>query len=70
MQRLIDWSEISFEKSEALNSQAMLENAKIIWLIRTFPFEKSEALDSQPMQRLFDWSEHSIWEIKGTGLTS
>ncbi len=50
---------ISFEKSEALlDSHAMLEHAKIIWL--NIPFEKSEVLDSQAIL------EHAkiIWLIR------
>ncbi len=39
---------ISFEKSEALDSHAMLKHAKIIWLMRTFLL-KSEALDLHTM---------------------
>ncbi len=64
---------IPFEKSEALDSHAMLEHAKIIWLIRTFLLRNQRHWTHNlcwNMQRLFDWSEHSFWEIRDTGLTA
>jgi len=58
------------EKSEALHSQAMLEHAKFIWLIRTsFPRNHTHLL-CWNMQRSFDWSKHLSQEIRGTALTS
>ena len=61
---------IPFEKSEVLDSHTMLKHAKIIWQIRSFLL-RNQRLDSQAMleQGLFDRSEHSFWEIRGTGLT-
>ena len=60
-------------KSEALHSQPMLEHAKVIWLIKT-SFLRNQRHCTHilcwNMQRSFDWSEHSSWEIRGTVLTS
>jgi hypothetical protein len=64
---------ISSEKSEALDSQSMLEHAKVIWLIRTSLLRNQRHLTHMlcwNMPRSFDWSEHLFWEIRGTRLTS
>jgi len=49
------------EKSEALHSHAMLEHAKVIWLIKT-SFLRNQRHCTHilcwNMQRLFDWSKH------------
>jgi hypothetical protein len=61
------------EKSEALDSHAMLEHAKVIWLIRTCLLRNQRHWTHklcENMPRLFDWSEHVFWEIRGTRLTS
>ncbi len=50
----------------------MLEHAKIFWMIRTFPLRDQKHWTHSlcwNMQRLVDWYEHSIWEIRNTGLT-
>jgi len=60
------------EKSEALHSLAILEHAKVIWLIRTSFLRNQRHCTHKlcwNMQRLFDWSEHPFWEIRGTALT-
>jgi len=60
------------KKSETLHSLAMLEHAKVIWLIRTSsPKNQKHCTHSLcwNMQRSFDWSEHPSWEIRGTALT-
>ena len=60
------------EKSEALHSHAMLEHAKIIWLIRTSFLRNQRHCTHRlcwNMQRSFDWSKHLFWEIRGTALT-
>jgi len=64
---------IPSEKSEALDSPPMLGHAKVVWLIRTFLLSNQRHWTHRlcwSMQRWFDWSEHSFWEIRGTGLTS
>ncbi len=62
---------IPFEESEALDSPAMLEHAKFIWLIRTFLLRNQRHWTHKLCwnQGLIHWSEHSFWEIRGTGLT-
>jgi len=60
------------EQSEALHSLAMLEHAKVIWLIRTFFLSNQRHcthLLCWNMQRSFDWSEHPSWAIRGIALT-
>jgi len=59
---------IPSEKSEALDSPAILVHAKVIWLIRT-SLLRNQSHWTHLLWRWFDWSEHSFWEIKGTGLT-
>jgi len=63
---------ILVEKSEAFHLQSMLEHAGIIWLIRT-PFLSNQRHCTHilcwNMQRSFDWSEYSFWEIRGIALT-
>jgi hypothetical protein len=64
---------ISSEKSEALDSQPMLDHAKVIWLIKTSLLRNQRHWTHMlywNMPRSFDWSEHLFWEIRGTGLTS
>ena len=67
------WVDISLEKSEALDSHSMLEHAKVVWVIRT-SLLRNQRHWTHPlhwnMQRLFEWSDHPFWEIRGTGLTS
>jgi len=61
------------EKSETLHLHAMLEHAKVIWLIRTsFPRNERHCTHMLcwNMQRSFDWSEHPSREIRSTALTS
>ena len=61
------------EKSEALHSHTMLEHAKVIWLIRTSLLRNQRHCTHSlcwNMQRPFDWSGHSSWEIRGTALTT
>ena len=64
--------DIFFEKSEALDPHSMLEHAKIVWVIRT-SLLRNQRNRTHPlwwnMQRLFEWSEHLSWEIRGTRLT-
>ena len=65
--------DISFEKSEALNSHTMLEHAKVVWVIRTSLLRNQRHWTHMlcwNMQRLFEWSGHPSWEIRGTGLTN
>ena len=60
------------EKSEALDSPTMLKHAKVVWVIRTSPMRNQRHwthLLWWNMQRLFKWSKHFFWEIRGTGLT-
>ena len=64
--------DISSEKSEALDSQAMLEHANVVWAIRTSLLRNQKHWTHTlcgNMQRLFEQSGHFFWEIKGTGLT-
>jgi len=60
-------------KSEALDSHTMLEHAKIVWVIKTF-LQRNQRHWTHILywniQRLFEWSGHSSWEIRDTGLTS
>jgi len=61
------------EKSEALDSQPMLEHAKVVWVIRTSLLRSQRHWTHSlcwNMQRLFEWSGHHFWKIRGTGLTS
>jgi len=63
---------ISPEKSEALDSQTMLEHAKIVWVIMTSLLRNQRHwahILCWNMQRLFEWSRHFSWEITGTRLT-
>jgi len=65
--------DISSEKSEALDSHAMLEHAKVGWVIRTSLLRNQRHwthILCWNMQRLVEWSEHLFWEIRGTGLTA
>jgi len=60
------------EQPKALHSLAMLEDAKVIWLIRTSFLGNQRHcthLLYWKMQRSFDWSEHPFWAIKGIALT-
>jgi len=60
------------KKSEALDSQSMLEYAKVGWVIRTSLLRNQwhwTHLLYWNMQKLFEKSEHLFWEIRGTGLT-
>ena len=69
---LIDQN-ISSKKSEALDSQPMLEHAKVVWVIMTSFLRNQRHWTHRlcwNMQRSFEWSEHLFWEIRGTGLTS
>jgi len=62
----------TFFQSEALHSQSMLEHAKVIWLIRIFFLSNQRYCTHKlcwNMQRSFDWSEYSFWEIRGIPLT-
>jgi len=64
---------ISSEKSEALDSHTMLEHARVVWVIRRSLLRNQRHwthILCWNMQRLFEWSEHFFWEIRGTGLTS
>ena len=59
------------EKSEALDSPAILEHTKIVWMIRTSLLRNQRHwthILCWNMQRMFEWW-NSSWEIKGTGLT-
>ena len=50
----------------------MLKHAKVVWVIRTSPMRNQRHwthLLWWNMQRLFKWSKHFFWEIRGTGLT-
>ena len=77
--RLFEWSgclsdqDIPPKKSEALDSHPMLEHTKVIWVIRTSLLRNQRHwthILCWNIQRLFEWSGHSSWEIRGTGLTS
>jgi len=64
---------ISSEKSEALDSQSMLEHPRVGWVIRTSLLRNQRHwthILCWNIQRLVEWSEHLFWEIRGTGLTS
>jgi hypothetical protein len=64
--------DIPTEKSEALDSHPMLEHAKVVWVIRTSLLKNQRHwthILCWNMQRLFEWSEHPNWEIRGTRLT-
>jgi len=61
------------EKSEALHSLAMLEHAKVIWLIRTSLLSNQRHCTHKlcrKMQKSFDWSEHPSWAIRSIALTN
>ena len=75
--KVISWKSsadqnILSKKSEALDSQPMLEHAMVIWLIR-ISFLRNQRHCTYflccSMQRSFVRSEHFSWEIKGTVLT-
>ena len=60
------------EKSEALDSQTMLEYAKVFWVIKTSLLRNQRNwthILCWDMQRLFEWSVHPSWEIRDTALT-
>ena len=64
---------IPHEKSEALDSLPILEHAKVVWVIRTFLLRNQRHWTHWlcwNMQRLFEWSGHSSWDIRGTELTN
>jgi hypothetical protein len=64
--------DIPSKKTDALDSPTMLEHAKVIWLIKTLLLRNQRHWTHRlcwNMQRSFDWSEHSSWEIRGTRLT-
>ena len=64
---------IPHEKSEALDSPSMLEHAKIVWVIRRSLLRNQRHwthILCWNMQRLFEWSGHSSWVIRGTRLTA
>jgi len=61
------------EKSKTLDSQSMLEHAKVGWVIRTSLLRNQRHWTHSlhwNMQRLVEWSGHLFWEIRGTGLTA
>jgi Fe-S cluster biogenesis protein NfuA len=65
--------DISTENSEALDSHTMLEHAKVVWVVRTSQLRNQRHwthILCWNMQRLFEWSGHPNWEIRGTGLTA
>jgi hypothetical protein len=65
--------DIPTEKSEALDSQPMLKHAKVVWVIRTSQLRNQRHWTYSlcwNMQKLFEWSKHLNWEIRGTRLTS
>ncbi len=73
MQRIFDWSEHSLGEIRSTGLTCYVKTYKGYLIDQNISLEKSEALDSQAMlehARLFDWSEHSFWEIRGTELTS
>jgi len=62
--------DISSEKSRILDSQPILEHAKVVWVIRTSLLKNQRHWTHNlcwNMQRLF--LSISSWEIRGTGLT-
>ena len=64
--------DIHSEKLEALDSHPILEHAKVVWVSRTSLLRNQRHWTHQlccNMQRLFEWSGHPFWEIRGTGLT-
>ena len=72
MQRLFRWSEYLSERSKPLGSHAMLEHAKIVWVIRTSLLRDQSHWTHilyWNMQRLFEWSKHPFWKTRATGLT-
>ena len=65
--------DIFSEKSEALDSQAMLEHTNVVWAIRTSLLRNQRHWTHMlcwNMQMLFEQSGHLFWEIRSTGLTS
>jgi hypothetical protein len=65
--------DIPTDKSEAMDLHAMLEYAKVVWVIITSQLRNQRHWTHNlcwNMQRLFEWSGHLFWEIRGTGLTS
>jgi len=72
MQSCLKDQHIYFGKSETLDSQPMLEHAKVGWVIRTSLLRNQSHWTHSlcwNIQRLVEWSEHFFWEIRGTGLT-
>ena len=64
--------DIFSEKSEALDSHAIVEHVKVVWVISTSLLRNQRHWTHMlcyNMQKLFIWSEHSFWKIRGTGLT-
>ena len=64
--------DIFSEKSEALDSHAIVEHVKVVWVISTSLLRNQRHwthMLCHNMQKLFIWSEHSFWKIKGTRLT-
>jgi len=60
------YQKISSEKLEALDSQPILEHAKIFWAIRTFLVRHWAHKLCWNMQRLFEQSGYFFWGIRGT----
>jgi hypothetical protein len=64
--------DILLEKSEAIDWPSILGHAKVIWVIRTSLLRIQRHWTHSlcwNMQRTFNWSEHSFYKIRGTGLT-
>ena len=64
--------DILSEKSGALDLHTILKHANVVWVIRTSLLKNQRHWTYKlcwNMQRLFEWSEHPLWEIRGTGLT-
>jgi len=60
------------KKSEALDSHPMLGHAKVVWVNRiSLPRNQRHWTYTLcwNIQRLFEWSGHFSWEIRGTRLT-
>jgi len=65
--------DIPSEKSQALDSHAMLEHAKVVWVIRTSLLRNHRHWTHTlcwNIQRLLEWSGHLFWEITGTRPTN
>ena len=72
MQSLLGNQDISSEKSEALDSQTMLEHAKVVWAMRTSLLRNQRHwahILCWSMQMLFEQWGYLFWEIRGTGPT-